>query len=71
MTLTMQTDGNLVARLKTGSGTGQVVWSTGTGGNPGAYAVMQTDGNIVVYKSTGGLGKGGALWATGTNTTAR
>ncbi|MEU8975946.1 hypothetical protein AB0D11_43355 [Streptomyces monashensis] len=66
MTLTMQTDGNLVARLNTGKGAGQVVWSTGTSGNPGAYAVMQTDGNLVVYKSGGGPGKGGALWASGT-----
>lgn len=66
MTLTMQTDGNLVARLKTGSGSGQVVWSTGTSGNPGAYAVMQTDGNLVVYKNSGGPGKGGALWSSHT-----
>ncbi|MGW3177123.1 hypothetical protein [Streptomyces sp. NPDC001153] len=63
MTLTMQTDGNLVARLNTGKGAGQVVWSTGTSGNPGAYAVMQTDGELVVYKSSGGPGKGGALWS--------
>ncbi|MGW1917253.1 hypothetical protein ACWCQS_42960 [Streptomyces sp. NPDC002076] len=63
MTLTMQTDGNLVARLKTGSGSGQTVWSTGTNGNSGAYAVMQTDGELVVYKSSGGPGKGGALWS--------
>ncbi|MER6075362.1 hypothetical protein ABT187_42620 [Streptomyces sp. NPDC001817] len=67
MTLTMQTDGNLVARLNTGSGSGQVVWSTGTSGNSGAYAVMQTDGNLVVYTSTGGPGKGGALWSSRTN----
>ncbi|MFB8183271.1 hypothetical protein ACFC8N_46330 [Streptomyces sp. NPDC055966] len=63
MTLTMQTDGNLVARLNTGKGTGQVVWSTGTSGNTGAYAVMQTDGELVVYKSSGGPGRGGALWS--------
>ncbi|MFI2202354.1 hypothetical protein ACH47Z_16565 [Streptomyces sp. NPDC020192] len=66
MTLTMQSDGNLVARLNTGKGAGQVVWSTGTSGNSGAYAVMQTDGNLVVYKSTGGAGKGGALWSSRT-----
>ncbi|MEW2161054.1 hypothetical protein AB0950_38430 [Streptomyces sp. NPDC007189] len=66
MTLTMQTDGNLVARLNTGSGSGQVVWSTGTSGNPGAYAVMQTDGNLVVYKNGGGPGLGGALWSSKT-----
>ncbi|MGW5258846.1 hypothetical protein ACWERW_39220 [Streptomyces sp. NPDC004012] len=67
MTLTMQTDGNLVAYLKTGKGTGQAIWSSRTGGNPGAYAVMQTDGNLVVYKSTGGPGTGGVLWSSRTN----
>ncbi|MFF4214048.1 hypothetical protein ACFYZE_32830 [Streptomyces sp. NPDC001796] len=66
MTLTMQTDGNLVAYLKTGEGTGQAVWSSRTGGNPGAYAVMQTDGNLVVYTSDGGPGTGGALWSSRT-----
>ncbi|UXY22704.1 hypothetical protein N8I84_31335 [Streptomyces cynarae] len=66
VTLTMQTDGNLVAYLKTGKGVGQAVWSSRTGGNSGAYAVMQTDGNLVVYKSGGGPGTGGALWSTGT-----
>ncbi|MGW2320179.1 hypothetical protein [Streptomyces sp. NPDC001680] len=66
MTLTMQTDGNLVARLKTGKGSGQTVWSTGTSGNSGAYAVMQTDGNLVVYKNGGGPGNGGALWSSKT-----
>ncbi|MEU8975079.1 hypothetical protein AB0D11_38525 [Streptomyces monashensis] len=71
MTLTMQSDGNLAARLNTGKGAGQVVWSTGTSGNLGACTVMQTDGNLVVHKHSGGPGKGGAPWATGTNTTAR
>ncbi|MGW7005620.1 hypothetical protein ACWGCW_23160, partial [Streptomyces sp. NPDC054933] len=62
MTLVMQSDGNLVAYLKTGgSGTGPAVWSSGTSGNSGAYAYMQSDGNLVVYKSTGG-----ALWASNT-----
>ncbi|MFF3920743.1 hypothetical protein ACFYZB_46640 [Streptomyces sp. NPDC001852] len=69
MTLTMQTDGNLVARLNTGKGAGQVVWSTGTSGNSGAYAVMQTDGQLVVYTSSGGPGKGGALWSGPTDST--
>ncbi|MEV7522518.1 trypsin-like serine protease [Streptomyces sp. NPDC091371] len=36
------------------------------GWNPGAYAVLQADGNFVVYKKDGGEGKGGALWSTGT-----
>ena len=41
---------------------GSQVWDSGTGGNPGAWAVMQTDGNFVVYSAAGD-----ALWATGTN----
>ncbi|MFD3550110.1 hypothetical protein ACFWUW_31775 [Streptomyces sp. NPDC058655] len=43
-----------------------VRWHTGTAGNSGAYALLQDDGNFVVYKKTGGPGKGGALWASGT-----
>ncbi|MFF3917201.1 N-acetylmuramoyl-L-alanine amidase [Streptomyces sp. NPDC001852] len=67
MTLTMQTDGNLVAYLKTGStGNGPAVWASGTGGHTGAYAIMQNDGNLVIYKSGGGPSTGGALWSTGT-----
>ncbi|WP_372509436.1 hypothetical protein [Streptomyces humicola] len=68
MTLTMQTDGNLVAYLKTGpSGTGPAVWASNTSGHSGAYAYMQSDGNLVVYKSGGGPSSGGALWASGTS----
>ncbi|WP_308013979.1 hypothetical protein [Streptantibioticus parmotrematis] len=67
MTLTMQTDGNLVAYLKTGaSGNGPAVWSSHTNGNAGAYAIMQMDGNFVVYKKGGGPATGGALWSSGT-----
>ncbi len=42
--LDMQADGNLV--LYTHS---RPLWSSGTQGNPGAYTVMQTDSNLVVY----------------------
>ncbi len=35
--------------------------TSGTNGNPGAFAAMQGDGNLVVYSSTGK-----ALWASGT-----
>ncbi|OIJ97810.1 hypothetical protein BIV25_13470 [Streptomyces sp. MUSC 14] len=64
ITLTMGSDGNLVAYLKTNgtSGSGPAIWSTHTSGHSGAYAVMQTDGNLVVYSSTGT-----ALWSTHTN----
>jgi hypothetical protein len=67
--LHMQTDGNLVLYHGPKEGTaisgwgnnGQVVWNTKTYGNPGAYAVMQDDGNLVVYSTSGR-----ALWSSGT-----
>ncbi|MDX2394978.1 hypothetical protein ACWGHM_36625 [Streptomyces sp. NPDC054904] len=43
-----------------------VRWHSGTAGNNDAYALLQDDGNFVVYKKDGGPGKGGALWASGT-----
>jgi hypothetical protein len=66
MTLTMQTDGNLVASLKTGANPGIAEWSSNTSGNPGAYAVMQSDGNLVVYSQNGAPSVGGSLWSTNT-----
>ncbi|MFC5767418.1 FG-GAP-like repeat-containing protein [Actinacidiphila bryophytorum] len=57
-TLTMQSDGNLVVTSKTG----QTLWSTGTGGNPGATGLMQPDGNLVVYKADGST----QLWSSNT-----
>ncbi|MFG3202878.1 hypothetical protein [Streptomyces sp. NPDC048192] len=64
ITLTMGSDGNLVAYLKTSgtSGSGPAIWSSHTSGHSGAYALMQTDGNLVVYTSGGT-----ALWSTHTN----
>ncbi|WP_244138735.1 MULTISPECIES: protease pro-enzyme activation domain-containing protein [Burkholderia] len=46
--LVMQGDGNLVLLRQ-----GVPVWSSGTYNHPGAYATMQTDGNLVVYSSAG------------------
>ncbi|MBT2502474.1 peptidoglycan DD-metalloendopeptidase family protein [Curtobacterium sp. ISL-83] len=43
-TLTMRSDGVLVQVVD-----GKQVWATNTAGNPGAYAAVQTDGNLVVY----------------------
>jgi hypothetical protein len=56
-TLVMQPDGNLTA-YRNGAG---AVWSSRTAGNAGAYAVNQTDGNVVVYGPTK------ALWSTRTH----
>lgn len=58
--LVMQQDGNLVFSARTDSGWKEI-WASETDGNPGAYALMQDDGNLVVY-STGGS----ALWHAGT-----
>jgi hypothetical protein len=67
--LVMQADGNLVAYLRTSAYPGAPavpLWSTGTSGHPGAYALMQPDGNLVLYRAGGGPATGGALWSTGT-----
>ncbi|GAA1953389.1 trypsin-like serine protease [Kitasatospora viridis] len=61
--LAMQADGNLVVTHRGISG--GVLWSSNTGGNPGAYATVQEDGNFVVYRA-GASGGTGALWASGT-----
>lgn len=43
-------DGNLVIYDETRPDGDQATWSTETSGNPGAYAVMQPDGNFLVYR---------------------
>ncbi len=59
--LLMNTDGNFfIYDWAHGTGT----WGPGTQGHPGAYAIFQTDGNLVVY-SAGGV----ALWSSGTSGT--
>ena len=45
--VTMQVGGSLVTDDVR---TGEPIWSTGTGGNLGAYAVLQKDGNFVVLR---------------------
>ncbi|MFD4050562.1 ricin-type beta-trefoil lectin domain protein [Streptomyces sp. NPDC058611] len=67
--LIMQADGNLVIYHVTGGeGRGAALWTSGTGGNPGAWAKMQADGNFVVYKKDGKEGDGStALWASNTH----
>ncbi|WP_435271362.1 hypothetical protein [Streptomyces sp. 1222.5] len=56
--LVMQSDGNLVMYRNRD---GAAIWSTHTSGHSGAYAVMQTDGNFVVYDATSH-----PLWSTHT-----
>jgi RHS repeat-associated protein len=41
---------------------GELTWVSGTYGHPGGYAVMQSDGNFVIYSSTNV-----ALWSTGSS----
>jgi GH25 family lysozyme M1 (1,4-beta-N-acetylmuramidase) len=55
--LAMQTDGNLVLYLY-----GTALWASGTSGTDGEVAVMQGDGNFVLYGKTSN-----ALWASGTS----
>lgn len=57
--LAMQPDGNLVAR-NNGPG-GNAIWSSETDGSGAAYAIMQTDGNLVLYRNNGV-----AVWSTHT-----
>ncbi len=65
--LTMQSDGNLVEYRTTARVT---EWETGTSGNFGAYAVVQADGDFVVYpqgKTSPAPGEPTpALWSSGT-----
>ncbi|HVG90257.1 MAG TPA: RHS repeat-associated core domain-containing protein, partial [Alphaproteobacteria bacterium] len=59
--LLMNTDGNFfIYDWAHCTGT----WGPGTQGHPGAYAIFQTDGNLVVYDANGT-----ALWNSGTSGT--
>jgi len=50
--LTMLSNGNVVLYNMENS-PNVVEWQTNTGGNPGAYIILQGDGNLVVYTSGG------------------
>ncbi|MFF2628694.1 trypsin-like serine protease [Kitasatospora griseola] len=64
----MQQDGNLV-RYRRSDGT--ATWQTSTGGNNGAWAYVQPDGNFVVYKSDGNPAGSGTGFLWGSNTWGR
>jgi hypothetical protein len=55
VTLTMQGDGNLVLA----TGTGRVLWATGTQGHPGAYLLVGIDGLLSVREGPT------AIWTSG------
>ena len=55
--LIQQSDGNLVLGDACGAS-----WSSRTNGNPGAWSIMQSDGNFVVYSADNR-----PLWWSGTN----
>jgi hypothetical protein len=50
--LVMQPDGDLVFSARTADGWREI-WASETAGNPGAYVLMQKDGNLVVYSPAG------------------
>jgi hypothetical protein len=49
----MQHDGNLVESTVNKTGNKHVIWASYTSGGDGSYAVLQTDGNLVVKNSAG------------------
>lgn len=57
--LSMQSDGNLVERVRGGG----ALWVSQTSGHPGAHAVLQRGGNLVVYDASGA-----ALWSSNSRT---
>ncbi|GIG30834.1 hypothetical protein [Cellulomonas marina] len=60
--LEMQGDGNLVLYARLYNEVDVPLWQSGTAGHAGAYAAVQTDGNVVVYAADGIT----ALWQSGT-----
>ncbi|WP_083646607.1 hypothetical protein [Kitasatospora sp. CB01950] len=65
--LMMEADGNLVLYLVNSTGGPKhEIWSSGTSGHPGAYAILQADSNLVVYAAGGSAETGGALWSSNT-----
>ena len=61
--LTLQTDGNLVEY----NAAGQPLWASGTANQRTVEAILQTDGNFVVYGTPKPDGSQRPLWASGTS----
>jgi hypothetical protein len=61
--LAMQTNGDLVLYLHNGGFNVRPLWHSGTEGDAGDRAVLQGDGNLVLYDA-----KNQALWSTNTST---
>jgi hypothetical protein len=60
--LAMQTDGNLVVYTMNGTAIGRAVWDSHTNGDDGARAILQDDGNLVLYSPSDQ-----ALWSSNTS----
>ena len=58
----MNWDGNLSVQDQHS----KVLWDTRTGGHKNAHAILQNDGNFVIYKDSKGPGSDGDIWASGT-----
>ncbi len=61
--LAMQTNGDLVLYLHNGGFSVRPVWHSGTEGDAGDRAVLQSNGNLVLYDA-----RNQALWSTNTST---
>jgi hypothetical protein len=62
--LAMQSDGNLVLFVINNGGTPRAVWSTGTSGDVGDHAVLQSNGNLVLLDTAGQT-----IWSTNRSAT--
>ena len=65
--LTLETDGNLILDQLLGNRPTRVLWASGTTGMPALEAVMQPDGNFVLYAADNPDGSYDALWASNTS----
>jgi hypothetical protein len=61
--LTLRTDGDLVLYIANGLSLGRVLWTSGTAGDAGDHAVLQNNGNLVLYDANNQT-----LWSSNTST---